>query len=58
MKPQEIRILQANKIDRKTILLNYMDLYDQAVQGFDSMAVNTKHQTEHRKAQLVQKIGQ
>lgn len=50
--------MQANKIDRKTILLNYMDLYDQAVQGFDSMAVNTKHQTEHRKAQLVQKIGQ
>ena len=31
LKPQEIRILQANKIDRKTILLNYMDLYDQAV---------------------------
>ena len=57
LKPQEVRILQANKIDRKTILLSYMDLYDQAVQGFDQVASNTKHHTEKRKEQIVQKLG-
>lgn len=57
LKPQEIRILQANKIDRKTILLNYMDMYDQAVQAFDPNKEQNQCHPEQRKEYLVQRIG-
>jgi len=49
-------LLKANKIDRKTILLGYMEMYDQAVQSLDPNKDDASPQKRTQK--IVRKIGQ
>ena len=51
IKQTEINLLNSNRIDRKTILLNHMQMFDKANYGAQESDQVLKHE------QLIQKMG-